>query len=433
MIRSKHDIDTKLVNFFVTERHFDDEINESLLNWYSSLGDKDHQSTRNLAIDFLKKISLKVLNEIDYPLRERERLISTFEPLEALLRTALALKTQDSKSNNVRDHLSHTIRNVLFTNYLLKRYYPENNSSLRLQVIIAAIFHDIAYPLEKIKKVASKLGSATFKDLLNSKGKIEIELNNPDDLLEILNYIGLLKNRLDNDINKINKEVTLSSSNEEIYNEKIKIEYTLNKLEHVYTEIICKAIAGIGLFDASHSISSVVMFLRPIIMYWKESKEYHEMNLDSILDICLAMTYHDRENLIEKIDFEVPLIVRIMRISDELQEWDRESNSYIKDVSIQNDTSSILSLKMLMKDKSIKDVCKPYLFIPDKIKGLFPIVNDGEKIKIDFEFPSYIDINLLRQTINNKNLSSTCKIEIDETNKTKNVELVFENATVTIK
>ncbi|MES2109105.1 MAG: hypothetical protein V4577_10175 [Bacteroidota bacterium] len=388
MIRTKHDIDTQLVNFFISENKFDHEINEALINWFSSLEDKNHQNSRAGAIEFLKRLSRVVLTEIDYPLNERECLIRIFDPLELLLRTALSIRQVGEDEHFVRDHLSHTVRNVLFTNYLLNKYHPDNYSSLRMKLFITAIFHDLAYPIEKIKKVAGKLGGATFTDLLNSKGDVEITLNNPDDLLEMLNYfnriIKYLENKLDSDIDDLSKEST---------------SVTLLKIKHIYREIISKAIAGKGLFDASHSLSSVVLFLRPIVKFWSDSNSYQDINLENIADICLAMAYHDRSNHVQEIkDFEIPLILKIMRIADELQEWDREMDSFINDAKIENDVSTVLTYKLIMrnKNKASKWECKAEYFIPDKISGLLPVVTNNESINLKIHFPTVVDINELK-------------------------------------
>lgn len=66
MIRKRHNIDSKLVNFFIAGNKFDEEINLALLNWYNSLEDKNHQNSRKAAIEFLKILSQKILAEIGY-------------------------------------------------------------------------------------------------------------------------------------------------------------------------------------------------------------------------------------------------------------------------------------------------------------------------------------------------------------------------------
>lgn len=431
MIRTKHEIDTKLLNIFITDKVFDDEVNELLIDWYSSLGDTNHQKTREKAIDFLKRAANKVLIEIDYPHKQRSEIVRIFEPLELLLRTALTLKTSNEKAHNVRDHLSHTIRNILFSNYLLKKFSPPNYSSLRTQLIISVIFHDLAYPIEKIKKVAHKIGNATFRELLNSKGNIEIELDRPDDLLTLLDFFGRLRKFKQ-------KEIQILESEGKTDGLGFKKDL-ISKIDHIYREVISKAIAGVGLFDSSHSISSVVLFLLPIVKNSSNPQNYQDENLNVILDISLSMTYHDRGNIIQNISgFDLPLNLRIMRITDELQEWDREQNSFIKDVIIENDVTTVLSMKMEMKDKSKKELCAPEFFLPDKINGLLPSITGNETIKLQVQFPREIDLGILEKKI--KDMKAKLKLQgvdvlytLGKSPKGKNVDLIFLNNSVDLK
>jgi hypothetical protein len=430
MIRSKHNIDTKLVNFFISENNFEELINTSLIEWYGALDDKDHQNTRNKAIRFLSALSNEVLSVIDYPSDERKNLIGIFEPLERLLRTAISLKDfGPEEPEKIRDHLSHTVRIVLFANYLLSQYKLGNKSNLIKQLFVAAIFHDIAYPLEKLKKVAKKLGDATFKELLNSSGKIDIELDNPDDLLEMLNFFGELVNKLDykrKELEATKKRIYDNETNENIKKEFIKLKNLKYKLIHIYKEIVCPAIAGQGLFDSSHSISSIVLFLRPIIKHWKDSDTYQALNFETIADICLAMAYHDRNNNPRNFNIEIPNILRIMRIADELQEWDREFDSYIKDVEIENDPSQVLSIKITMKNKDKKDICRPEMVIPHKIKGILPVVQNGS-IKVKFEFPEVFEDKIkLIENLKIEGINSR-KYVITGCKKSSHIELIFNN------
>ena len=439
MIRRKLNIDTKLVNYFISEKEFSNEINESLIDWYGSLGNKDHQQTRNNAIIFLKKFAFEVLGEINYPGDERKDIIEIFEPLELLLRTAFSLKDfGEENSESIRDHLSHTVRDILFANYLSNKYNPENITNKKRLLFIAAIFHDTAYPIEKLKKVAKKLGDAAFKRLLNSTGKIEIALNNPDDLLDVLDYFGTFLSKLDHKIELLLEQKNLAQNEEK--NKKIfkRLENEINekelikrKVTHIYVEIVCKAIAGKGLFDASHAISSVVLFLRPIIKHWRNSETYQDLNFQKIADVCLAMSYHDRKKDPKLLPFQIPDILKIMRITDELQEWDRESYSFIDDVRLCNDVSAVVSVEYKMKNRSVEEQCKGEITITDKILGILPLVNE-EMIKLSFTFPndclkSRIITHLKNHDILNSNFSFIGKL------KGKSIKLIFKNSNVEVQ
>jgi hypothetical protein len=430
MISSKHNIDTLLVNTFISENNFDESINNSLLEWYGALDEREHQSTRDKAIQFLSLLSYEALSVIDYPADERRNLIGIFEPLERLLRTANSLKDfGHDDPENIRDHLSHTVRMVLFTNYLLFQYKLGDKSKIIRQLFIVAIYHDIAYPLEKLKRVAKKLGDATFKQLLNSSGKIDIELNNPDDLLEMLNYFGEIVSRLeakrtslDKTKNKKNTKTNFHNTEDEIS----RLDISIYKIKHIYTEIISPAIAGQGLFDSSHSISSVVLFLMPIIKHWKGSDTYQALNFDTIIDICLAMAYHDRKNDPYKLKCKSPKILGIMRICDELQEWGREDDAYVKDVIIEKDQATIISIRMIMGDRNRNDTCKPEVAISNKIKGILPVLSDGI-IKVKFQFPRcFKDKKCLKKEIEEKGTKSS-QFSISGNYESNDIELVFKD------
>lgn len=165
-----------------------------------------------------------------------------------------------------------------------------------------------------------------------------------------------------------NKKIFKRLENE--INEK---ELIKRKVTHIYVEIVCKAIAGKGLFDASHAISSVVLFLRPIIKHWRNSETYQDLNFQKIADVCLAMSYHDRKKDPKLLPFQIPDILKIMRITDELQEWDRESYSFIDDVRLCNDVSAVVSVEYKMKNRSVEEQCKGEITITDKILGILPL------------------------------------------------------------
>ena len=127
------------------------------------LNNKDYKQNRDKAIEFIKGIAEDVFGEVEFSKQDKNKLINVFEPLETILRTAQSLNTR--KKINIRDHLSHTIRVILFSNYLFTDYYKikEDESRQKRVVFIAAIFHDLAYPIEKIKEIGNNLSKGAFK------------------------------------------------------------------------------------------------------------------------------------------------------------------------------------------------------------------------------------------------------------------------------
>jgi len=411
MIREWHKIDNELVCYYIKGNN-DDYTNQILLDWYRLLGKKDFEQGREKAKKFIQETARRVLKSIDFPEHEIQNLIDVFNPLESILRSAMALHGKEENLLKVRDHLHHTVRNILLCNYLFRYFKPDRRkeNSIKDQVTVAAIFHDIAYPVQKLKQTGKNLSDATFKDMLSSTGKVDFILSKPDDLLEIMIFWGKLSVNLEEYFKDKNGKKIFTSSEKNRQEQEQK--NTRTKIEHIYKEVIAPAIAGKGLFDAKHYLSSVVLFLRPIILSdLTKSNNYLERNFDTICDICLAIAYHDREMDFEnfsKIEYktEIPLIAKILRIADELQEWDRvrKKYMYLKDEII-NTKSTSLIIDIKMKDNKMEDEilkkCKPEKFIPDKIIGLSPII-DSDRVEMNIEFPKDVDFHELKTKITNK-------------------------------
>lgn len=316
---------------------------------------------------------------------------------------------------------------MLLANYLIKFYHNNSLAHLKRKLNTAIVFHDIGYPIEKLKKIGNNLKDATFSDLLNSSGKVDFILSKPDDLLDMLNHWGNLTH-----------ETILTSNDSD--NRRVQ-----NKMKHLYNEILVPAIAGQGLFDSNHNLSSVVLFLRPIVKHWIKSQKYVQMKIENICDICFAIAYHDRKLPISnfiKYDTEVPILVKILRIADELQEWDRVKNeqSFIKDVEI-DFLKNHISITYFMKDSKNLE-CNPNKFIPDKIVGLTPVVNNDDEIEIKMIFPKEIEIKE-KPELNKYDKDTTSILFIDNSisglvnpiaihKKSKEIVLVFKDNNVKI-
>lgn len=448
MIRERYDIDNELILNFLENNNFNISIQKSLIDWYALLEEKDFKQNRDKAIEFIKGIAEEVLLEVEFSKADKDKLLGVFEPLETILRTAQSLNTE--KNITLRDHLSHTIRVLLFANYLFKEYYKvaENETKIKREVFIAAIFHDMAYPIEKIKAIGNNLSKGTFKELLNSSGKIEFTLDNPKDLLDLMNFWGSLPAVLEKEYGDEGK---LSA------NEKINKISSINKLKHIYKEVLMPAIAGQGLFNTKHNLSSVVLFLRPILKEWKDSKTYLRKKIETICDICLAIAYHDRSLPIENFDkdeykSEIPLAVKVLRIADELQEWDRtrREESFTENVKLEK-KSEIFCLHFIQKNSILKRdeedkviECNPCFFIPDKIEGLLSIIKNNS-ILLKFKLPTTRKISDFKIEIKSENEKKEktfegilaekydVKVEFERKNiKANNIHLLFKNREVTI-
>lgn len=452
MIRERCEIDNELILHFLDHNPVNTSIRKNLLDWYALLGEKDFKKNRDKAIEFIRDFAKEVLVQIDFSDEDKDKLINVFEPLETILRTAQSLNLK----SNVRDHLSHTVRVILFANYLFYEYFKisQDEAKVKREIFIAAIFHDMAYPIEKIKEIGNNLSEGTFKDLLNSKGKIDFNLNRPNDLLDLIDFWGSLPKRIEEEYQSMIERAS-AENKQKLQKQKEEI---CRKIIHIYKEIFIPAIAGQGLFNAKHNLSSVVLFLRPILKEWKDSTAYLNKKIESICDICLAIAYHDRSMVIDNFNNElyktpIPVIVKMLRIADELQEWDRtrKEESFTESVLLDK-TSDLLQIHFSQKDADKKS-CNPYYFIPDKIDGLLPIIN-GNPLLVTFEMPTkstlrkYFDdigkdtkensstknfIDLFKWKLTQQNYSVNNVSSIDNSSPIERISLSFKDHEVKVQ
>lgn len=433
MIRERYDIDNELILNFLDNNRFNYSIQKSLLDWYALLGEKDFKQNRDKAIEFIKGIAEDVFGEIEFSKADKDKLIGVFEPLETILRTAQSLNT--TKKVNLRDHLSHTIRVILLCNYIFTDFFKikEDENKLKREIFIAAIFHDLAYPIEKIKTIGNYLSEGTFKELLNSSGKIEFSLDNPKDLLDLMNFWGALPQKIEKEYEKI--PIKSQEDGKKIEEQKCRI---VNKIKHIYKEVIAPAIAGQGLFNTKHNLSSVVLFLRPILKEWSNSETYLHKKIENICDICLAIAYHDRslpiDNFYKKeYQSEIPLAVKVLRIADELQEWDRtqKNESYTANATF-GKYSEIFTINFTQKDAEKE--CDPSFFILDKVEGLLPVISKNSLIT-NFELPQKKELDSFYGNLITQLEKRGFVIKVGIKNKKKHINhisLLFYEKKVTI-
>ncbi len=388
MINAENDIDNfLLIEYLSKNPNLDKDITIPLTKWFASLKGYDSEKIRKNAKDFLENLAQKSLAELHLPELDQNKLVKIFEPLEKVFKVASSLNEKD----RIRDHLSHTVRNFLLANYILEKYEPQHRDKEFRLLSVATIFHDIAYPIQQFKKVAKKLTDSTIKEYLNSTGNLDFEIEEPENLLDILDIWGNLMKINNGNLDK-------------------KILY---KVEYTYKNIINPTIAGSGIFDAPHCKSSVVLFLRPIINQWKNNETYWQSKVDEICDICINMAFHDRKMFPNfNGSFNLSKFGKALRIADELQEWERDeiNLSFVKNAKIiTGNTDWFLEIFYELKDsidskgKIIK--CDPIYQIKDKILGLYPICT-GENIKLSFSLP-----NRIEQTVKVKNIVNNKEVE----------------------
>lgn len=354
-----HSIDNDLIkNYLIHADQNNDVIKKDLIDWHLALNKGDDEEctikAKNLIKSFVdESISFLGVNTNN----SKQDLFHIYGSLENILRIAVFLR----KEERIRDHLNHTIRNILFSTYLMNNVWRINDVKMRNKLILACAFHDIAYPIEKLKKVAKQIINSTLGNLINSDGKIDINISDPDKLLELIDFVG--------------KNFESDSFSDE---QKAKINI-------LYRFTIIPAIADKGIFETKHCLSSTVIFLRYLYDYSDIGKSILRDNLDDILDICFAISYHDRERDISQLP-QLPEIVKILRATDELQEWDRDTSdySYCLDALLDIEHGTLIHFKMKDKANEPHKECDPYLSISDKISGIYKCLNN---VTLRFEFP----------------------------------------------
>lgn len=330
--------------------------NKYLLDWFAALETGDESLCRNRAKDFLEKAAEKLAGDLGVSDNRRQHLVKMFEPLDKLFISAVSL---GKKGEHVREHLSHTIRNYLFSQFILARLSKVQLDKNQKLLGLATIFHDIAYPIEKFKKATHGFSDAFFKDYLDSEGKVDVELAETENFLNVLDFIG--------------------NSNYE-------------QFQYLYRWVVAPAIAGVGLFDSNHNISSTAIFIRSIFEKWGKHNTFWKDKEKDLAEICMAITFHDRKmNPFALGNIQFTCVSKALRIADELQEWgrDKDENSYVADVNIDEHPSSDTLLSITIKLQNISDdrKCEPDRFMADKIAGLLPTIGIGEKLVFNLEFP----------------------------------------------
>lgn len=393
-----HSIDNYLVKQFLLKNpNISESIKSSLIDWHLALNRGDENDTREKALDFIKILTAKHIGLLNADPDFATEVIEIFDPLEKLLKIAISIK----KNIRIRDHLNHTLRNVLFADYLI---HIRNNEDIDENDIgklaLSTIFHDFAYPIQKIKDVAHNIIKGTLGTFLNSQGKISISIEDPDNLLTLLDYYG-----------------SLSKNNDSFGLE------TKKGIDKLYKLILFPAIAGKGLFEAPHCISSCVLLLNLV-----QKLTLTEHKLKNLLEICFAIAYHDRERNMNELE-SITTSIAFLRIADELQEWDRDQIefSFIDDVKVENESG--LYLSFFMKNRFIKgtiELCDPNITLKDKIIGIFPVRNHLPII-LEFNFPIEFDKNTFLKKY--KDISDMVSFE-SSLNTGKKVTLSFKEKVI---
>lgn len=208
-----------------------------------------------------------------------------------------------------RDHVIHALNTFLLGIYINNKYL--GNGVDMFQWKVAALFHDIAYPLE----IAQEVIEIYFKEVEGIKNNLGIASSNPTIKNPTMNIMPKNFEKLTNNKN------TFDYIQNRIDEWGLKVDVEKKYSEMSSSNIICHGM-----------ISALTVLYLIDLMYQKHnpkrkyndsdwSQEYFETD---VVSACSAIFLHnlgaDAFENIDKIKAPLPYL---LKLSDELQEWDR--------------------------------------------------------------------------------------------------------------
>ena len=140
-----HDIDVTLLSRLIKNTpQLEESTSSALLEWHGCVREGDGEKIQRSAGRALNEVRRQFGRFLE---PELENLIEVFVPLEKIFRLASSVSTE----TQLRDHLSHTLRDFMLAVEILKSLDGQQNPRIDL-LSIATIFHDIGYPIEKFKE-----------------------------------------------------------------------------------------------------------------------------------------------------------------------------------------------------------------------------------------------------------------------------------------
>lgn len=252
-----------------------------------------------------------------------------------------------------RDHVIHALNTFLLGVFINNKYF-DNKVDL-FQWEIAALFHDIAYPLEISQKIIERY----FEKLSEIKDGLHIENFNPTLNLIPENFEKLTNNK--NSFEYIQKR---------IYGWGLDVNVQKRYSDMISSNRICHGM-----------ISALTVLYLVDLMYQKNNLGRDNANHDGweqknfekdIVSACSAIFLHNlSDDAFEKIDKNKAPLPYLLKLSDELQNWDRPDGNNPNADNHDDDSPyrydiSILENKLIFTSKNEERLNS----IPNKIKCL---------------------------------------------------------------
>ena len=311
-------------------------INKTLSEYFANKDLSSDELNCDEIVKFLEanildkyELAQKLIKEIIKPHAKNELYSHVIELYE--------VENATMKLTGKRDHTIHAVNTFLLGIYINSNYL--DNKVDMFQWKFAALFHDIAYPI-----VISQQIIKSYSDKVNKiKSELHIENFNPTFNLVPSNFEKLTNNK--NSIDYIQRKV---------YEWGLDVNVQKRYADMIYSNKMCHGI-----------ISALTVLYLIDLMYQKNNPErdnsfhtvWKQKNFEThIVSACSAIYLHNSD-IFTNISKDKAALPYLLKLCDELQNWDRPDKNMPKGdlpenygISIQN---GMLDFKV--EDDSIKN------------------------------------------------------------------------------
>lgn len=319
-------------------------INNTLSNFFSETNidfcrdDKANKEIKREIIAFLdeSKIGSKY-----QPAKELTKKLVKPHNKEPLYQHIVELYNVEKATRSLteeRDHVIHALNTFLLGVYINKKYLV--NSVDIFQWKLAALFHDIAYPL----KISQEIIERYFKEVKGIKNDLGIASSNPTMNIVPKNFEKLTNNKTAFDYiqNRIDE-----------WGLKVDVEKKYSEMSS--SNIICHGM-----------ISALTVLYLIDLMYQKNNPErkYNDSDWDQeyfetdVVSACSAIFLHNLGvDAFENIDKTKASLAYLLKLCDEFQNWDRPTEKMPDGDSPENYDIQVQQNQLIFKvsDQDRKD------------------------------------------------------------------------------
>lgn len=240
--------------------------------------------------------------DANYKLAEQiiKKLVKKYDKdkLNSIIAELYKVESATMRITTNRDHVIHSL-NTFLLGLCINKYYLNNKVDI-FEWTLAALFHDIAYPA----KISQDIIRSYLEKMSAIKKDLDIESFDP-----VINLIPKNFEKLTNNKNAFG------------YIQKKIYEWELDvNVQEIYDDKICSN-------NLCHGMLSALTVLYLVdLMYQKNSWWNQENFKNHIVPACSAIFLHNLEDdAFKKIDKTIAPLPYLLKLCDELQNWDRPS------------------------------------------------------------------------------------------------------------